>query len=362
MEGIEPTTEPTPMKRRNRSSDSLDTAQQSHEVPIKKRRGSNRLVIIDPTSNAKDVYIGSSAYETTQTLAATLRDLQGRYTEMYKELTHLKDVERARYQYDVSLTFNKYFDPMNPDHMSWFRQFARQTMRFKSALQIIDEDAEPDPDYYINNPFNKNEALKLIKLLNQSIKKPKTSLKYRNHFTLLTSVVLSAQCTDVNVNNVTKDIYKKYYKPEHFVKLGKKKIKELIKSIGLFNNKAKNLYNLSKILINKHKSKVPNNFEDLIELPGVGRKTANVVLNAAFNKPTIAVDTHVFRVANRTGLSNGKNPENVEKQLLQILPKKYKKKAHHLILLHGRYICKARNPSCKICVINKICLYKKKYE
>lgn len=153
MEGIEPTTEPTPMKRRNRSSDSLDTAQQSHEVPIKKRRGSNRLVIIDPTSNAKDVYIGSSAYETTQTLAATLRDLQGRYTEMYKELTHLKDVERARYQYDVSLTFNKYFDPMNPDHMSWFRQFARQTMRHKPVLQIIDEEAEPEPDHYVNNPF-----------------------------------------------------------------------------------------------------------------------------------------------------------------------------------------------------------------
>ena len=136
----------------------------------------------------------------------------------------------------------------------------------------------------------------------------------------------------------------------------------IFKSIGLFNNKAKNIYNLSKILLEKYKSKVPNKFENLISLPGVGRKTANVVLNAAFNKPTIAVDTHVFRVANRTGLSNGKNPENVEKQLLQILPKKYKKKAHHLILLHGRYICKARNPFCRTCIINKICLYKHKYE
>jgi endonuclease-3 len=210
--------------------------------------------------------------------------------------------------------------------------------------------------------INKNKALQLIKLLDKSIKNPKTSLKYRNRFTLLTSVVLSAQCTDVNVNNVTKNIYKIYYTPKHFVNLGINKIRNLIKSIGLFNNKAKNIYFLSKILLEKYKSKVPNKFEDLISLPGVGRKTANVVLNAAFNEPTIAVDTHVFRVANRTGLSSGKNPEIVENQLLKILPAKHLKKAHHLILLHGRYVCKARNPLCKTCVINKICLYKEKYE
>ena len=210
--------------------------------------------------------------------------------------------------------------------------------------------------------LNQNKALRLIKLLNKSIKHPKTSLQYRNRFTLLTSVVLSAQCTDVNVNNVTKNIYKKYYSPKHFVNLGIDKITNLIKSIGLFNNKAKNIYNLSKILLEKYQSKVPNKFEDLISLPGVGRKTANVVLNAAFNKATIAVDTHVFRVANRTGLSNGKNPEKVENQLLKILPIKHIKKAHNLILLHGRYICKARNPLCKTCVINKICLYKEKHE
>ena len=210
--------------------------------------------------------------------------------------------------------------------------------------------------------LDKNKAFELIKLLNKSIKNPKTSLKYRNNFTLLTSVVLSAQCTDVNVNNVTKDIYNKYYTPKHFVDLGIKKIRNLIKSIGLFNNKAKNLYYLSKILLEKYQSKIPNKFEDLILLPGVGRKTANVVLNAAFNKPTIAVDTHVFRVGNRTGLSNGKNPEHVENQLLKILPKKHIKKAHHLILLHGRYTCKSRNPLCKKCVINKICLYKGKNE
>jgi endonuclease-3 len=210
--------------------------------------------------------------------------------------------------------------------------------------------------------LNKNKAFKLIELLNKSIKNPKTSLKYRNQFTLLTSVVLSAQCTDVNVNNVTKSIYKQYYTPKHFVDLGINKIRNLIKGIGLFNNKGKNLYYLSKILLEKYQSKVPSKFEELMLLPGVGRKTANVVLNAAFNKPTIAVDTHVFRVGNRTGLSSGKNPEQVERQLLKILPKKHIKKAHHLILLHGRYTCKSRNPLCKKCVINKICLYKDKNE
>ena len=204
------------------------------------------------------------------------------------------------------------------------------------------------------------KALKVIQLLNRSIKNPQTSLKYRNQFTLLTSVVLSAQCTDTNVNNVTKNIYKKYYTPKHFADLGVKKIKRMIKSIGLFNMKAKNLYNLSKILVENYQSKIPNNFEDLIDLPGVGRKTANLVLNAAFDKPTIAVDTHVFRVSNRTGLTKGKNPNQVEEQLLKILPVKYLKKAHHLILLHGRYICKSRNPLCTTCIINKICLYKNK--
>jgi endonuclease-3 len=209
-------------------------------------------------------------------------------------------------------------------------------------------------------PLNKLKILKLLQLLDHSIKNPETSLKYRNQFTLLTSVVLSAQCTDVNVNNVTKDIYKKYYTPQHFVDLGIIKIKKMIKRIGLFNTKAKNLFNLSKILIEKYQSKVPNNFEDLINLPGVGRKTANVILNIAFDRSTIAVDTHVFRVSNRTGLTKGKNPDQVEKQLLNTLPIKYLKKSHHLILLHGRYICKSRNPLCTKCTINKICLYKDK--
>jgi len=208
--------------------------------------------------------------------------------------------------------------------------------------------------------LKKTQASKLIKLLSNSLKNPQTSLKYRNQFTLLISVMLSAQCTDINVNNVTKKIYNKYYTPKHFADLGITKIKKMIKSIGLFNIKAKNLYNISKILIEKYQSKVPNNFDDLINLPGVGRKTANVVLNIAFNLPTIGVDTHVFRVSNRTGLTHSKNPNDVETQLLNNVPNKYLKKAHHLILLHGRYICKSRNPLCSKCIIKNICEYKYK--
>ena len=200
----------------------------------------------------------------------------------------------------------------------------------------------------------------LFKNLSKVIKNPKSDLKYKSKFTLLVSVVLSAQCTDVNVNNVTKNIYLKYYKPEHFVKLGQKKIEKLIKSIGLFRNKAKSVYLLSKQLIKKHHGKVPNNFEDLYDLPGVGRKTASVVLNEGFGLPTIAVDTHVFRVSNRTGLAPGKNPDEVQKKLYEVVPKKYLKKAGHIILLHGRYTCKARVPSCKTCVIIKYCRYKQK--
>ena len=204
------------------------------------------------------------------------------------------------------------------------------------------------------------EINSLFKNLSKAIKNPKSDLKYKSKFTLLVSVVLSAQCTDVNVNNVTKNIYPKYNKPEHFVKLGRKKIEKLIKSIGLFRNKAKNVYFLSKQLIEKHKGKVPNNFEDLHTLFGVGRKTASVVLNEGFGLPTIAVDTHVFRVSNRTGLAYGKNPDEVQKKLYEVVPKKYLKKAGHTILLHGRYTCKARAPSCKTCVIIKYCKYKYK--
>jgi len=204
------------------------------------------------------------------------------------------------------------------------------------------------------------EINSLFKNLSKVIKNPKSDLKYKNKFTLLISVVLSAQCTDVNVNNVTKKIYPKYNKPEHFVKLGRKKIEKLIKSIGLFRNKAKSIYLLSKQLIKKHGGRVPRTFDDLYALPGVGKKTASVVLNEGFGMPTIAVDTHVFRVSNRTGLAHGKNPDIVQENLYKVVPKKYLKKAGHTLLLHGRYTCKARAPSCKTCVIIKYCKYNNK--
>jgi len=204
------------------------------------------------------------------------------------------------------------------------------------------------------------EINSLFKNLSKVIKNPRSDLKYKNKFTLLVSVVLSAQCTDVNVNNVTKNIYPKYNKPEHFVKLGRKKIEKLIKSIGLFRNKAKSVYLLSKQLIEKHNGKVPKNFDDLHDLQGVGRKTANVVLNEGFGLPTIAVDTHIFRVSNRIGLAPGKNPDQVERALYKVVPKKYLKDSHHLLLLHGRYTCKSRTPSCKKCVIVKYCKYNQK--
>jgi endonuclease-3 len=204
------------------------------------------------------------------------------------------------------------------------------------------------------------EINSLFRNLSKVTKNPRSDLKYKNKFTLLVSVVLSAQCTDFNVNNVTKKIYPKYNKPEHFVKLGRKKIEKLIKSIGLFRNKAKSVYLLSKQLIEKYNGKVPKNFEDLYALPGVGRKTANVVLNEGFGFSTIAVDTHIFRVSNRTSLAPGKNPDQVEQALYKVVPKKYLKNSHHLLLLHGRYICKARTPSCKRCIIIRYCKYSQK--
>jgi len=196
--------------------------------------------------------------------------------------------------------------------------------------------------------------------LSKKIKKPKSDLKYSSNFTLLIAVILSAQTTDKSVNNVTNNLFKIANSPDKFAKLGENKIRSYIKSIGLYKNKAKNIYNLSKILIDKYNCTVPNKFEDLITLPGVGRKTANVILNVAFGQSTIAVDTHIFRVSNRTGLALGKNPDQVEQALYKVVPKKYLKKSHHYLLLHGRYTCKARVPSCKTCVIIKYCKYKHK--
>ena len=196
------------------------------------------------------------------------------------------------------------------------------------------------------------EINSLFKNLIKTIKNPKSDLKYKSKFTLLVSVVLSAQCTDVNVNNVTKSIYPKYNKPEHFVKLGQKKIEKLIKKIGIFRIKAKSIYNLSNLLIQKHQGKVPNTFEDLEKLPGVGHKTASVVMSQGFGHPAFPVDTHIHRLAQRWGLTNGKNVIQTEKDLKRLFPKKSWNKLHLQIICYGREYCKARECfglTCKIC-------------
>ena len=197
----------------------------------------------------------------------------------------------------------------------------------------------------------------LFQILSKANPHPKTELTFTNSFTLLVAVVLSAQATDISVNKATKTLFRKASTPEDMVKLGVLEIKQHIKTIGLYNNKAENVFKLSKMLIEEHKSVVPEDRGSLEALPGVGRKTANVVLNEAFGQPTIAVDTHIFRVSNRTGLAPGKTPDEVEKKLLQRVPDKWKKGAHHWLILHGRYVCKARKPDCGACLISNFCGY-----
>jgi len=195
-------------------------------------------------------------------------------------------------------------------------------------------------------------ARKISKILNKIYPKIEVPLKSRNVFTLLISVLLSAQCTDVNVNNVTKNIYPKYYKPEHFVKLGQKKIENFIKKIGIFRIKAKSIYNLSKILIEKYNGKVPKTYEDLEILPGVGHKTASVVMSQGFGYPAFPVDTHIHRLAQRWGLTNGKSVVQTEEDLKRLFPKKSWNKLHLQIIYYGREFCKARDCygiTCKIC-------------
>ena len=192
----------------------------------------------------------------------------------------------------------------------------------------------------------------ILKILNMFYPKTPIPLKHKNKFTLLISVLLSAQTTDVNVNNVTKNIYPKYNKPQDFVKLGRKKIEKLIKSIGLFRVKAKSVYLLSKQLIEKHKGKVPKTFEELEKLPGVGHKTASVVMSQGFGHPAFPVDTHIHRLAQRWGLTNGKNVVQTEKDLKRLFPKKNWNKLHLQIIYYGREYCKARECygiTCKIC-------------
>ena len=200
-----------------------------------------------------------------------------------------------------------------------------------------------------------NEANKvkiILKTLNKIYPKTPSPLKHRNNFTLLVSVLLSAQCTDLNVNNVTKNIYPKYNKPQHFVKLGRKKIERLIRSIGIFRVKAKSIYNLSKTLVEKYNGRVPKTFEELEKLPGVGHKTASVVMSQGFGHPAFPVDTHIHRLAQRWGLTNGKNVIQTEKDLKRVFPMKYWNKLHLQIIFYGREYCRARECygiTCKIC-------------
>ena len=195
-------------------------------------------------------------------------------------------------------------------------------------------------------------AKKIFKILNKVYPEIEVPLKSRNIFTLLVSVLLSAQCTDVNVNNVTKNIYPKYFKPIHFVNLGQKKIEKLIKKIGIFRIKAKNIYNLSKILVKEYNSQVPKTFKELEELPGVGHKTASVVMSQGFGHSAFPVDTHIHRLAQRWGLTNGKNVIQTENDLKKLFPKKIWNKLHLQIIFYGREYCKARDCyglTCKIC-------------
>ena len=192
----------------------------------------------------------------------------------------------------------------------------------------------------------------ILKILNKIYPKTSIPLKYKNKFTLLISVLLSAQTTDVNVNNVTKNIYPRYNKPKHFVKLGRKKIEKLIKSIGIFRMKAKSVYLLSKIIIKKHEGRVPKTFDELEKLPGVGHKTASVVMSQGFGHPAFPVDTHIHRLAQRWGLTNGKNVLQTEKDLKKLFPKKSWNKLHLQIIYYGREYCKAKECfglTCKIC-------------
>ena len=186
---------------------------------------------------------------------------------------------------------------------------------------------------------------------------PKTELEYTNHYTLLVAVILSAQATDVGVNKATRALFAKVDTPEKMVALGEEGLKHYIKTIGLFNAKAKNVIAMSEKLIAEFNSTVPQNMEALQSLPGVGRKTANVIMNCAFGMPTIAVDTHVFRLANRLEIAKSKTPEETEPQLLKNIPKQWQMHAHHWLILHGRYVCKARKPECWRCIVQDLCPY-----
>jgi len=210
--------------------------------------------------------------------------------------------------------------------------------------------------------MNKLKRIEIFSRWREANPNPTTELKFDSDFELLISVILSAQATDISVNKATEKLYAVANTPETILKLGVKGLKQYIKTIGLFNTKAENVIKTCRILVEQYDSQVPRTREELEALPGVGRKTANVVLNTAYRLPAMAVDTHIFRVSNRTGIAPGKNVLEVEKRLLRLVPKEFLLDAHHWLILHGRYVCIARNPRCGACIIEDLCEFKQKTE
>ena len=210
--------------------------------------------------------------------------------------------------------------------------------------------------------MNRDKRIEIFELLKKDNQNPQTELNYSSPFELLISVILSAQATDVGVNKATAKLYPEANTPQAILDLGIDGLKNYIRTIGLFNTKAENIIKTCDILVRKYGGQVPSSRKELEALPGVGRKTANVVLNTAFGQPTIAVDTHIFRVSNRTGIAKGKTVREVEDRLLRLVPDQYKQDAHHWLILHGRYTCIARKPRCGSCIIHDLCEYRSKTE
>ena len=212
-----------------------------------------------------------------------------------------------------------------------------------------------DAPYQPVNAMSPEKIIRIFERLKADRPSPRSELKFKTPYELLVAVILSAQATDISVNKATEKLYPVANTPEGIVALGVETLKDYVKTINLYPTKAKNIIRMSEILLEKHAGQVPDNREDLEALPGVGRKTANVVLNTAFNQPTLAVDTHIFRVSNRTGIAPGKNVLEVEKRLLETVPESYLLNAHHWLLLHGRYVCKAKSFNCAGCLLNDLC-------
>ena len=208
--------------------------------------------------------------------------------------------------------------------------------------------------------MNSADRRKIFERLRAANPKPTTELRYRNSYQLLVAVTLSAQATDKSVNAATLPLFARVKTPADMLRFGEEKLRESVRTIGLFRTKAKNIVAAAKILLEKHGGEIPRDRESLESLPGVGRKTANVILNTAFGEPTIAVDTHIFRLANRTGIAPGKNPREVESHLVKVVPAEFARDAHHWLILHGRYICQSRKPKCAICRIADLCEYPQK--